>query len=123
VSGSEVVEELWRRIEARDWEGAAELVADDAVIEWPHSRERLHGKNYIEVNRIYPEGWSIEVLRVLELGDVVVSEVRVPHDSSEFWVSSIFEVQDGQIVRGREYWVESPTHDVPQWRAHLVERW
>jgi ketosteroid isomerase-like protein len=123
VTGREVVEELWRRIEARDWDGAAELVADDAVIEWPHSRERMRGKNFIEVNRIYPEGWSIEVLRVLEAGDIVVSEVRVPHDTSEFWASSLFEVRNEKIVGGREYWVESPTHDVPQWRAHLVERW
>jgi ketosteroid isomerase-like protein len=123
LTGSEVVEELWRRIQARDWDGAADLVAEDAVIDWPHSRERMRGKNFIEVNRIYPEGWSVEVLRVLDLGDIVVSEVRVPHDTSEFWASSFFEVRNGKIVGGREYWVESSTHDVPQWRAHLVERW
>jgi ketosteroid isomerase-like protein len=123
VTGSEVVEELWRRIQARDWDGAAALVDDDAVIDWPHSRERMRGKNFIEVNRIYPEGWSVEVLRILEVGDTVVSEVRVPHDTTEYWASSVFEVRNGKIVGGREYWVESPTHEIPQWRAHLVEPW
>lgn len=30
------------------------------------------------MNRAYPEGWSMDLLRVLDAGDVVVSEVRVP---------------------------------------------
>lgn len=47
----EVVEALWERIEARDWAGAGALVAEDAVVEWPVSRERIVGRtNFVAVN-------------------------------------------------------------------------
>ncbi|MEU7723984.1 hypothetical protein AB0B78_01810 [Streptomyces sp. NPDC040724] len=35
-----VVAQLWERIGARDWDGVAGLIAEDAVIEWPVSGER-----------------------------------------------------------------------------------
>ncbi len=80
VEPGEVVAELWRRIQARDWSGVGELLAEDFVLEWPHDLVRLRGRaNFVEFNRSYPEGWSIEVLRVVAQGNTVVSEVRVPH--------------------------------------------
>jgi hypothetical protein len=57
-----VISELWRRTQARDWAGVGELIAQDAVIEWPVSSERISGRaNYVAVNSEYPEGWSIRV--------------------------------------------------------------
>ncbi|WP_244502348.1 nuclear transport factor 2 family protein [Streptomyces oceani] len=34
---SKIVQELWDRMQARDWVGIGELLADDVVIEWPVS--------------------------------------------------------------------------------------
>ncbi|MET9958791.1 hypothetical protein ABZ128_06810 [Streptomyces sp. NPDC006326] len=43
-----VVAQLWERIDARDWAGVARLIAEDAVIEWPVSGERIIGRaNFI----------------------------------------------------------------------------
>jgi ketosteroid isomerase-like protein len=37
----------------------------------------------------------------------VVSEVRVPHPTvGPYYALSFFEVEDGRLTRGREYWVE-----------------
>jgi ketosteroid isomerase-like protein len=120
-----VVRALWDRFEARDWDAAAELLAEHVVVEWPQTRERMRGRaNVIAVNRNYPEGWTIRVLRVLQDGDVAVSEVAVDHvDHGTFHAASFFEVRDGQIVRGIEYWVDPPTGDPPAWRAEWVERY
>jgi ketosteroid isomerase-like protein len=122
---AEVVRALWSRFEARDWDAAAELLAEDVVVEWPQTRERMRGRaNVIAVNRNYPEGWTIRVLRVLQEGDVAVSEVAVDHvDHGTFHAASFFEVRDGQIVRGTDYWVDPPTGDPPTWRAEWVERY
>jgi SnoaL-like domain len=80
VESSEIVAELWSRIEARDWDGVGEQLADDFVLEWPNARIRLRGRtSFVEFNRSYPEGWSIEVLRIVAEGNTAVSEVRVPH--------------------------------------------
>lgn len=118
-----VVEALWDRIQARDWDGVALLVAEDAVVEWPVSGERIvGGKNYVAVNREYPEGWAIRVLRILADGDEVVSEVEVPHESlGVFRAASFWTVRDGRIVRGTEYWTTLGADPRPEWRAAFVE--
>jgi ketosteroid isomerase-like protein len=122
---AEIVRALWDRFEARDWDAAAKLLAEDVLVEWPQTRERMRGRaNVIAVNRNYPEGWTIRVLRVLQEGDVAVSEVAVDHvDHGTFHAASFFEVRNGQIVRGTEYWVDPPSADPPAWRAEWVERY
>ena len=118
-----VIEELWGRTQARDWAGVAELVAPEAVIEWPVSAERIVGPaNYVAVNREYPEGWQIRVLRIVASGDQVVSEVEVPHaELGVFRVASFFTVADGQITRGTEYWTSLGADESPPWRAAYAE--
>jgi len=120
-----VVRALWERFEARDWDSAAELLDENVVVDWPQTRERIRGRDrVIAVNRNYPEGWTIRVLRVLQDGDVAVSEVAVDHvDHGTFHAASFFDVAGGRIVRATEYWVDPPTGDPPVWRAEWVERY
>ncbi|WP_128983945.1 nuclear transport factor 2 family protein [Streptomyces roseicoloratus] len=123
MDASGVVEALWDRMQARDWDGLAELVAEDAVVEWPVSGERIVGRrNYVAVNREYPEGWSIRVLRIVANGDRAVSEVEVPHEGiGVFRAVSFWTVREGRIVRGTEYWTGLGTDPRPEWRAAYVE--
>ncbi|NED94376.1 nuclear transport factor 2 family protein [Phytoactinopolyspora alkaliphila] len=118
-----VVEALWERIEERDWAGVGDLVAEDAVIEWPASGERIVGRtNFVAVNSEYPEGWSIRVLRIVADGDDVVAEVEVPHVSmGVFRAASFWTVRDGQVVHGREYWTSVGGDPAPEWRRRYVE--
>ncbi len=121
MNAAEVVAELWRRIQARDWDGVGELLAEDFVLEWPNTLIRIRGRaNFVEFNRAYPEGWSIEVLRILADGSTAVSEVRVPHPTiGPYYALSFFDVADGRLTRGREYWVEEryeePAADRARW--------
>jgi len=46
VGPSEIVAELWRRIQARDWDAVGDLLADDFVLEWPNARVRIRGREY-----------------------------------------------------------------------------
>jgi ketosteroid isomerase-like protein len=117
------VAELWRRLQARDWDGMAELLAEDLVIEWPNTWQRIRGRDaYVEFNRAYPEGWSIEVVNLVAEGVTVVSEVRVPHtDLGQFDLVSILVVEDGRVVRGREYWMDEVTEPIPPERARWLE--
>ena len=119
-----VVEQLWDRINARDWVAVGDLIADDAVIEWPVSAERITGRsNYVAVNREYPEGWEIRVMRIVASGDQVVSEVEVPHaDLGVFRAASFWTITSGLITRGTEYWTGLGADESPSWRAAYVER-
>jgi ketosteroid isomerase-like protein len=118
-----VIRELWTRTQARDWAGVTQLIAPDAVIEWPVSGERFLGRaNYVEMNRTYPEGWEIQLRRVIASGDEAASEVAVPHrELGDFRVVSFWTVKNGQVVSGTEYWT-SPGSDEPSpGRARYVE--
>jgi ketosteroid isomerase-like protein len=110
-----VVRGLFERFEARDWAGARALVADDAVVRWPHTGEVFaSGDAFIAVNEGYPEGWTIRVLRVVADGDQVASEIEVPHtEQGTSWAASFWTVRDGRIVAGTEYWVDEPTGPPP----------
>lgn len=119
-----IVQELWDRMQARDWAGLGDLLADDLVVEWPVSGERIVGReNYVTINAEYPEGWAINVLRIVAEGEVVVSEVEVPHDTMGVHrVASFWTVRDGKIVDGREYWTNLGSDPSPEWRAAYVQR-
>ncbi|MGR4881375.1 nuclear transport factor 2 family protein [Streptomyces sp. LARHCF249] len=119
-----VVARLWQRIEARDWDGVADLIAEDAVIEWPVSGERIVGRaNFIAVNSDdgYTVERSVELLRILADGDLVVTEVEVPQDHVLYRAVSLWTVRDGEIVGAREYWTSPGQDPAPRWRAGYVE--
>ncbi|MEU6866063.1 nuclear transport factor 2 family protein [Streptomyces sp. NPDC046876] len=119
-----VVAQLWERIDARDWHGVSRLIAEDAVIEWPVSGERIVGRaNFIAVNSddAYADERSVEVLRILADGDLVVTEVEIPQDHVVYRAVSLWTVKDGEIVGAREYWTSPGQDPAPRWRAGYVE--
>jgi ketosteroid isomerase-like protein len=122
---SEVVRALWSRIQDRDWVGVGDLLAEDVVVEWPVSRERINGRdNYVTMNREYPEGWAIKVLRLVAEDDQVVSEVEVPHaELGVFRVASFWTVAGGKIARATEYWTSVGADESPAWRSAIVQRY
>jgi ketosteroid isomerase-like protein len=123
VEPREVVVEFWDRIQARDWDGLGRLLSDDFVVDWPDTRVRIRGReNFVEFNRSYPEGWTIDVRGIVAEGNTVVSEVRVPHtEQGIYYVLSILKVDGDQVVGGREYWLEEHEEELPAERARLFE--
>ena len=119
---AEPVRLLWERMEARDWDGVAAQLHPDVVVDWPNTGERMRGRdNYLAVQREYPEGWHIEVLRIVDGGDAVVSEVRVDHDGKRFFARSFFEVADGRIAARGRVLVGRRAARPPAWRAPWTE--
>jgi limonene-1,2-epoxide hydrolase len=110
-------------MEARDWDGVAAQLHPDVVVDWPNTAERMRGRDsYLAVQREYPEGWHIEVLRIVDGGEIVVSEVRVDQGERRFFAVSLFELSDGRISRAVEYWFDGEPAPAPEWRARWMER-
>jgi ketosteroid isomerase-like protein len=123
VPATEIARSLWERIEARDWEGARELLADGMVCRWPHSDERFEGADdFIAMNRAYPEGWRITIIDVADIPGGAVSRIRVDQSGIRFHAASFFEVRDGQIHEAVEYWVTEGSEEPPAWRARFSDR-
>jgi hypothetical protein len=113
------VAELWRRIQARDWDAVRELLAEDFVLEWPQARIRIRGRtNFVGFNRSYPESWSIEVLRIVAAEKHRGLGGGIPHPHvGPHYALSFLEV--GRLTRRREYWVEEryekPAPECARW--------
>jgi ketosteroid isomerase-like protein len=119
---AEPVRLLWERMEARDWDAVAAQLHEDIVVDWPNSGERMRGReNYLAVQRAFGEGWHVHVLRIVDGGDTVVSEVRVERADERFFAASFFTVVDGRVARAVEYWSDGEPTQPPQWRAPWTE--
>jgi len=127
MDADEVVRTYWARMQARDWDGVRALLEPGAVVEWPATGERFDGADaVVAVNREYPEGWSIHVVRVVAGpdGTTVVSEVEVPQEGvGTFAVASFWHVRGGRIASGREYWVQCGGEEPPTWRRTYATRY
>ena len=122
MTPAEVVRQVWERIDARDWDGFAALLAEDVRLEYPHTGERFSGRRtLVAINAEYPDGWSIYVLRILADGDTVVSEVSVPMDGVESRAVTIWTVRDGLVAEAIEYWTTAGGDDAPQWRKAYTD--
>ena len=122
-AATDIVRRLWECFAARRWAAAGDLLADDVVVEWPHSGELIRGRdNVLAVNAEYPGEWQIRVLGVFGAGDRVASHVEVRNGPDVEWAASFFRVTGGQIRHVREYWLAAPTEPPPAWRSRYVER-
>lgn len=131
----DTVRALWDLIEARDWPGVRALLSDDLVIEMPATGERFVSADaFVTFNATYPEGWTIQVQRVVcggpattptgAVADLVISELQVPQEGVGLFAAAQFAwVCDARIVAAREFWVTCAGEEPPLWRAHLTERY
>lgn len=104
-----------------DDERSAAIYADDAVIEFPQSGERIRGReNIVAFRSAYPARVTFEMDRTIGSGNLWVNEytVRYLGDATRY-VAGIMEFRDGRVVRERLYVAE--TWEPPGWRAQWVE--
>ena len=122
ADNASVVVRLWEQFQARRWDDAGKQLHEAFVAEWPHTGERIRGRrNFIELNRNYPEPWSIEIRRVVAEGDRLALEAAVSHPGGVAHAAGFYELQGRKIVRATEYWVDARSQAPPAWRARWVE--
>jgi hypothetical protein len=123
MSPETVVREFWRLMSTNHFEAVQAVLADEFVLEWPQSRERIRGAlNFARMNAEYPAHgpWVFTINRLLASGNDVVTQVSVSDGVQRAEPISFFTVEQGTIVRLMEYWPD-PTEPMPS-RSHLVER-
>lgn len=117
---ADVVRALWDVFDRAAFEDLRALLADEFVCEWPQSRERIVGvENFIAVNANYPGRWHIELLKLIDAANEIVTECRVYDDTDSVTVISFFTVANGKITRLREFWPDSM--EAQAWRRQWVQ--
>ena len=118
-----VVRAYWHLMASNDFESVRAVLADDYVLEWPQSWERIRGPaNFVRMNADYPASgpWRFDVHRVVGSGGEAASDVGVTDGVVQARCLSFFTVRAGLIVHQVEFWPEP--YPAPANRAHLVER-
>jgi hypothetical protein len=105
----------------QDENAAAEIFADDAVIEWPQSGERIRGKpQIIALHEASPVKINISPRRTVGCGNVWVTEATIRYDG-ERPTKAVFimEFRDGRVARETDYFGEP--FEPPAYRSAWVE--
>lgn len=108
---------FWRLIDQADFDGLGAVLARDAVIRLPNTREIFHGAPaYIAFNKAYPGRWHARIERLDEAADKIITTVNIWSEEGglSFFVTSYFIVKDGLIQAIDEYWGENS--EPPAWR-------
>ena len=97
----ELVEKFWALMKTNDFRSVGSVLADDFLLEWPQSGERIRGRdNYAAMNEEYPaQGrWHFTVNRIVG-NDEAVSDVSVTDGVEKARAISFFVIRDGKIAR------------------------
>jgi ketosteroid isomerase-like protein len=116
------VEALIAAINGNDRDALHKVFAEDSVIEWPQSGERINGgQNRREIYNRFPSLPKVTPRRITGKGDLWVLEASLDYgDNEPYQCVFIFEMRDGKIAREVGYW--SKPFPAPDWRAPWVER-
>lgn len=103
-----------------DWDQLGERIAEDAIVDYPQSGERLVGRQAcLAVYRNYPGGSPRYELRRITGGpDVFTVEARGDYGGEIVYMTSIVEFRDGKIARQTDYFASA--FEAPAWRAQWV---
>ena len=111
----------WEASDISDFAAEHEIYANQAVLEYPQSGERIRGADNIQASRMaQPSRKRFAVRRVLGGGAVWISELTLTYDEQPIYTVSIMEFADGKVIRETQYFGE-PFEPGPS-RVRWVER-
>jgi SnoaL-like domain len=111
----------WDASDASDFKTEHEIYHEDAVLDYPQSGERIHGRHSIQESRtIQPNKKRFTVRRIIGSGDLWVTEFVLTYDGIPSYTVSIMEFRQGLVAHETQYFADR--FDPAPSRAHLVER-
>jgi hypothetical protein len=115
------IAEHWAASDAQNFELEHEIYAEDAVLEYPQSGERIRGRSAIQTTRtLQPQNKRFTVRRTLGSGSLWVSEFILSYDGRPSHSVSIMEFGgDGKVCRETQYF--SDPFPPSEWRSQWVE--
>lgn len=111
----------WAASDVNDFDAEHRIYRADAVLEYPQSGERIRGRDNIQASReAQPNAKRFTVRRIVGSGDLWISELIMTYDDHPYYVVSIAEFENGEIVRETQYFSD-PFEPGPS-RAQWVEQ-
>lgn len=112
----------WAASDANDFETEHRIYHDDAVLEYPQSRERIRGRHNIQASRAaQPNKKRFSVRRILGAADLWVTEFVLTYDGRPSYTVSVMEFKDGKVSRETQYFADAfePGPSRAQWAERM----
>lgn len=117
-----IVTVFWNLMRSNDFDAVGAVLADDYVLEWPQSNERIRGRdNFAAMNKEYPTHgrWQFDINRMVANEREVVTDVSITDGVQAARALSFFTIEGGRISKMVEFWADD--YPAPGNRRHLVE--
>jgi ketosteroid isomerase-like protein len=121
-TAAEVAREFWRLMATNDFRSVAAVLAQEFVLDWPQSKERIRGaERFARMNQEYPAHgpWRFTVHRLVGGEAEAVTDVTVTDGVQTARAITFFTVAHGKITKIVEFWPQPYAAHAD--RAHLVE--
>jgi hypothetical protein len=116
-----LLEQHWKASERGDNDTEHAIYAEDAILDYPQSGERFHGRSKIQAQRGgHPAERHFTVLRIRGGGDLWVSEVVITYDGAPTYSVSVMEFAGDLVTHETQYFADP--FPAPASRAALAEQ-
>jgi hypothetical protein len=113
--------EHWRASASGDVNAEHDIYDDDAICDYPQSRERILGRKNLQALRSHhpgrPSGFSVK--RILGSETLWVTEYTINYRDRSTYTVSIMEFRGGKVVHETQYFAEP--FEPPAWRRQRVQ--
>jgi hypothetical protein len=122
VSDQEIRQALnqhWAASDSGDFATEHDIYHEDAILDYPQSRERILGRQNIQITRtLQPNKKRFLVHRILGSGDLWVTEYVLTYDDRPSYTVSIMEFRGAKVAHETQYFADP--FDASEWRKKWV---
>jgi hypothetical protein len=123
VSDQEIRDALdrhWAASDSGDFATEHDIYEEDAVLDYPQSRERIVGRLNIQTTRtLQPNKKRFVVHRIMGSGGLWVSELVLSYDDRPFYTVSIMEFNGVRVAHETQYFADP--FEATEWRKKWVQ--
>jgi hypothetical protein len=115
----EALNQHWTASNSGDFATEHDIYHDDAVLDYPQSRERILSRNDIQLTRtLQPNRKRFVVHRSMGSGDLWITELVLTYDAQPFYAVSIMEFRGVKVAHETQYFADP--FEAAEWRKKWV---
>jgi hypothetical protein len=109
----------WAASDSGDFATEHDIYLEDAVLDYPQSRERILGRHNIQMTRtLQPSKKRFDVRRIIGSGDLWITEYVLTYDAQPFYTVSIMEFRGVKVAHETQYFADP--FKASEWRNKWV---
>jgi hypothetical protein len=111
----EALNQHWTASNSGDFATEHGIYQDDAILDYPQSRERILGRNNMQITRtLQPNKKRFVVHRIMGSGDLWISEYVLTYEVQPYYTVSIMQFRGVKVAHETQYF--AGPFEASEWR-------